>query len=176
MLALRSRLNRRLLARANRVPQAPAWVRALNDDRELSPTQIDSLYYRLTQILQRLTAENINTRTDGLVMDMAEYASTWRAQAQSFLQKLLANAIADIDGAEGRLQPRIAAAATAAGVDGDKAVRLVQVLCSQTLEVYEDGKVALSESLVDKARRRAKLSRDETRALLVALAAALCKL
>ena len=152
------------------MPQAPAWVRALNEDRELSPAQIDSLYYRLTQTLQRLTSENINTRTDGLVMDMAEYAGTWRAQAQSFLQKLLANTLADVDGGAGRLQPMIAAAATAAGVDGDKAVRLVQALCSQTLKVYKGGKVALSESLVDKARRRAKLSQDETRALLVALA------
>lgn len=168
--ALTARLNRRLLALDNQVPQAPAWVRALNEDRELSPAQIDSLYYRLTQTLQRLTSENINTRTDGLVMDMAEYAGTWRAQAQSFLQKLLANTLADVDGEEGRLQPMIAAAATAAGVDGDKAVRLVQALCSQTLKVYKAGKVALSESLVDKARRRAKLSQDETRALLVALA------
>ena len=40
-------------------------------------------------------------------------------------------------------------------------------LCRQTLDVYEDGKVALSESLLDRARRRAKLSADETRALLV---------
>ena len=101
-------------------------------------------------------------------MDMAEYAGTWRAQAQGFLQKLLANIIADGE----HLQPRIAVAAAAAGVDGDKAERLVWALCRQTLDVYEDGKVALSESLLDRARRRAKLSADDTRALLVALARA----
>ncbi len=166
--ALRSSLNRRLLAREQAVPPAPDWVRALNDDRGVSPAQVDSLYYRLTRTLRRLTAENINTRTDGLVMDMAEYAGTWRAQAQRFLQKLLANIIADGE----HLQPRIAVAAAAAGVDGDKAERLVWALCRQTLDVYEGGKVALSESLLDRARRRAKLSADETRALLVALARA----
>ena len=165
-----SRLNRNLLARDNQVPPAPAWVRALNDDRELSAAQIDSLYYRLTYMLKRLTADNINTRTDGLVMDIAEYAGTWRIQASGFLQKLLADAIADVGSADGRLQPKIAAAAAETGVDGDKAVRLLQVLCRQTLEIYTEGKVALSENLIDKARRRAKLTPEETRALLVALA------
>ena len=164
--ALRSSLNRRLLTREKTVPSAPDWVRAVNDDRGVSPAQVDSLYYRLIITLRRLTAENINMRTDGLVMDMAEYAGTWRAQAQRFLQSLLGNIIADGK----HLQPRITAAADVAGVDGDKAERLVQALCRQTLDVYEDGKVALSESLLGRARRRATLSADEARALLMALA------
>ena len=164
--ALRSSLNRRLLSRERVVSPAPDWVQALNTDHDISPTQIDSLCYSLTKILRRLTTENINIRTDGLVMDMAEYSGTWRSQAQSFLQKLLASVISD-----GRhLQPRIAAAADTIGIDGDKAERLVWALCRQTLEVYENGKVALSESLLDRARRRAKLSAEEAHALLAVLA------
>ena len=112
---LRSRLNRSLLAKRH---PAPDWVRALNDDAEVSRGQVDSLYYRLTHSLARLTADRINARTDGIVMDIAEYAGTWRAQAQHFLQKLLAKTLADLE--QGRLQDQIAGAAAEVGVDGDQ--------------------------------------------------------
>ena len=75
--------------------------------KEVSLGQVDSLYYRLTHSLARLTADRINARTDGLVMDLAEYAGTWRAQARHFLQKLLAKTLADLE--QGRLHPHIAA-------------------------------------------------------------------
>ena len=91
---IRSRLNRSLLAKRH---PAPDWVRALNDDAGVSQGQIDSLYYRLTHSLARLTADRINARTDGIVMDIAEYAGTWRAQAQHLLQKLLAKTLADLE-------------------------------------------------------------------------------
>ena len=164
--ALRSRLNRSLLAK--RKP-APAWVRALNDDEGVSPGQVDSLYYRLTHSLARLTADRINARSDGIVMDLAEYAGTWRAQARHFLQKLLAKTLADLE--QGRLQEQIAATAAEVGVDGDKAARLVQSLCREALKIYTEGKVASSETLIDRARRRAKLSEEQARHLLAVLAA-----
>ena len=164
--ALRSRLNRSLLAK--RKP-APAWVRALNDDEGVSPGQVDSLYYRLTHSLARLTADRINARSDGIVMDLAEYAGTWRAQARHFLQKLLAKTLADLE--QGRLQEQIAATAAEVGVDGDKAARLVQSLCREALKIYTEGKVASSETLIDRARRRAKLSEEQVRHLLAVLAA-----
>ena len=167
--ALRARLNRHLLAREARVEVAPAWIRELNDDRGVSGAQVDSLYHRLAQALQRLTDSRINTRTDGLVIDLAEYAGTWRAQAQYFLQKLLEKILADIQDEEGSLPLEIARAAAEVDVDGAKALKLVRTLCRQTLEVYLEGKVALSETLIDKARRRAGLSKDEAQSLLVAL-------
>ena len=165
---IRSRLNRSLLAKRH---PAPDWVRALNDDAEVSQGQIDSLYYRLTHSLARLTAERINARTDGIVMDIAEYAGTWRAQARHFLQKLLAKTLADLE--QGRLQEQIANAAAEVGVDGDKATRLVQSLCREALKIYADGKVASSETLIDKARRRAKLSEEQAQDLLAVLAASI---
>ena len=167
---LRSRLNRSLLAK--RTP-APDWVRALNDDAEMSRGQVDSLYYRLTHSLARLTAERINARTDGIVMDIAEYAGTWRAQARHFLQKLLAKTLADLE--QGRLQDQIAGAADEVGVDGDKATRLVQSLCREALKIYAEGKVASSETLIDKARRRAKLSEEQAQELLAVLAASITR-
>ena len=164
----KSRKNWSLLAK--RKP-APDWVRALNDDDEVSRGQVDSLYYRLTHSLARLTADRINARTDGIVMDIAEYAGTWRAQAQHFLQKLLAKTLTDLE--QGRLQEQIANAAAEVGVDGDKALRLVQSLCREALKIYSDGKVASSETLIDKARRRAKLSEEQAQDLLAALASSI---
>ena len=168
--ALRSRLHRSLLAKRH---PAPDWVRVLNDDEGVSQGQIDSLYYRLTHSLARLTADRINARTDGIVMDIAEYAGTWRAQARHFLQKLLAKTLADLE--QGRLQSQIETAATEVGVDGDQATRLVQSLCREALKIYAEGKVASSETLIDKARRRAKLSEEQARELLAVLAASITR-
>ena len=167
---IRSRLNRSLLAKRH---PAPDWVRALNDDAEVSRGQVDSLYYRLTHSLARLTADRINARTDGIVMDIAEYAGTWRAQAQHFLQKLLAKTLADLE--QGQLQSQIANVAAEVGVDGDKATRLVQSLCREALKIYTEGKVASSEALIDKTRRRAKLSEEQAQALLAVLAASITR-
>ena len=168
--ALRSRKNWSLLAKRH---PAPDWVRALNDDEEVSLGQVDSLYYRLTHSLARLTADRINARTDGIVMDLAEYAGTWRAQARHLLQKLLAKTLADLD--QGRLQEQIASAAAEVGVDGDQATRLVQSLCREALKIYTEGKVASSETLIDKARRRAKLSEEQAQDLLAVLAASITR-
>ena len=165
---IRSRLNRSLLAKRH---PAPDWVRALSDDEEVSRGQIDSLYYRLTHSLARLTADRINARTDGIVMDLAEYAGTWRAQARHFLQQLLAKTLADLE--QGRLQGQIANAAAEVGVDGDQATRLVQSLCREALKIYAEGKVASSETLINKARRRAKLSEEQAQDLLAVLAASI---
>ena len=166
----KSRKNWSLLAK--RKP-APDWVRALNDDDEVSLGQVDSLYYRLTHSLARLTADRINARTDGIVMDLAEYAGTWRAQARHLLQKLLAKTLADLE--QGRLQEQIANAAAEVGVDGDQAIRLVQSLCREALKIYAEGKVASSETLIDKARRRAKLSEEQAQDLLAALASSITR-
>lgn len=165
---IRSRLNRSLLAKRH---PAPDWVRALNDDAEVSRGQVDSLYYRLTHSLARLTADRINARTDGIVMDIAEYAGTWRAQARHLLQKLLTKTLADLE--QGQLQAQIAHAAAEVGVDGDQATRLVQSLCREALKIYAEGKVASSETLIDKARRRAKLSEKQAQDLLAVLAASI---
>ena len=163
-------LRSRLLAKRK---SAPDWVRVLNDDEGVSLGQVDSLYYRLTHSLGHLSADRINARTDGLVMDMAEYAGTWRAQARHFLQKLLAQTLTDL--AQGRLHPPIVGAAAEVGVDGDKAVRLVEVLCREALKIYTEDKVANSATLIDRARRRAKLSAAQAHDLLAVLAAVISR-
>ena len=46
-------------------------------------------------------------------------------------------------------------------MDGDQATRLVQSLCREALKIYAEGKVANSGTLIDKARRRVKLSEEQ---------------
>ena len=59
------------------------------------------------------------------------------AQAQHFLQQLLAKTLTDLE--QGRLQEQIANAAAEVGVDGDKATRLVQSLCREALKDIRRG-------------------------------------
>ncbi len=163
MLALRSRLNRQLLSSAQ---VAPAWVRALNEDSDISAAQIDSLYYRLGETLRRLSQANISSRSDGLVMDMAEYAGTWRAQARNFVIGLLHATLADIEDEGGRLRPALARAALDAEVEEKQVVVFMRRLCNQALKVYDNNKVVATGDLVDKARRKADLSPQEMQRVL----------
>ena len=60
-------------------------------------------------------------------------------------------------------------------MDGDQATRLVQSLCREALKIYAEGKVASSQTLIDKARRRVKLSEEQAQDLLAALAASITR-
>lgn len=165
--ALRARLNRQRLARSH-VRGAPEWVRGLGQDQGLSSAVIDSLFYRLTVTLHRLTESEINSRTDGLVMDIAEYAGTWRAQARGFLISLLDRVLIDLQ-EEGALRADIAAAAAEVGVEEEQGMSLVAEICSEALMLYRKGKVGTTRELLEKARRHARLSAEETRAFTRAL-------
>jgi hypothetical protein len=166
--ALRARLNRQRLARSH-VRGAPEWVRGLGKDQGLSSPVVDSLYYRLTVTLHRLTESEINSRTDGLVMEIAEYAGTWRAQARGFLVSLLDRVSVDLQ-EEGALRDGIAAAAAQVGVEEEQGMILVEEVCSETLTLYREGKVSTTGELLEKARRRARFSAEEARAFTRALA------
>ena len=169
--ALRARLNRSLLAKRH---PAPDWVRALNDDEGVSPGQVDSLYYRLTHSLARLTAgAQLMLAPTGLLWTSLNTRGLGGRRRGHFLQKLLAKTLADLE--QGRLQEQIANAAAEVGVEGDKATRLVQSLCREALKIYAEGKVASSETLIDKARRRAKLSEEQAQDLLAVLASSITR-
>ena len=104
-------------------------------------------------------------------MDIAEYAGTWRAQAQHFLQKLAGQDAG---------RPR-AGAATGANRgcrrQGRRGWRqgypLSAIALPRGLKIYAEGKVASSETLIDKARRRAKLSEEQAQELLAVLASSI---
>lgn len=164
---LRARLNRQRLAR--REISTPAWVRELNAGGDLSGQQIDSLYVRFGETLRRLSQANISSRSDGLIIDMAEYAGTWRAQARTFVMDILRVALVDLDVESGHLRPAIVRAAVSAEVEEKKAVSFVRSICEEALKVYADNKVVSTGDLVERARRKARLSEQEMRLLLQAM-------
>ena len=170
MSSLRARLNRELLAR-KRVLPAPDWVRALGRDAELTAPKVDSLFYRLTASLHRLAQSGINSRTDGLVMDIAEYAGTWRAQARAWLVALLDRLLTEVELEEGAVRAKIARAAEETGIEAEEGRQLVKSICDQSLSLYRENKVRTSGDLLKKARRQAGMSEDEVRIFIQALVA-----
>ncbi|MEE2726247.1 MAG: hypothetical protein VX792_04175 [Candidatus Latescibacterota bacterium] len=164
---LRARLNRGLLARSA-VRSAPAWVRSVAGEG-LRRGQVDSLYARLGETLARIFRANISSRTDGLVMDMAEYAGVWRAQAQRFLQGILKAAMTDVESGGERMGEAITQAAVEVALDEEQVRTFVRHLCKEALALYDKNKIAATNDLVDKARRKAGIERDEIQPLLEAL-------
>ena len=158
--SLRSRLNRQMLVKMR---VAPAWVRQLGQEIDLSDHQVDSLYYRLTTNLSRLADSGINSRTDGLVMDMAEYAGTWRAPARNLLSALLERVVDELGRKEGEIRAKIASASVETGIEEKEAVDLIESICKQALEGYREGRVSTTNDLMQKARRRVGLSPEEAR-------------
>ncbi len=165
---LRARLNRQLLARDESLA-APAWVRELTAGGDLSVAQIDSLYFRFGETLQRLSQENISSRSDGLIIDMAEYAGVWKAQVRVFVVDLLRVALGQLDAESGTLRPALARAAVAAEVEEKQVISFVRRICEESLKVYEDNKVVATGDLIEKGRRKARLSEGEMERLLKAL-------
>jgi len=131
--------------------------------------QVDSLYARLGETLARISRANISSRTDGLVMDMAEYAGVWRAQAQRFLQEILKAAMSDVESGGERMGEGITQAAVEVSLDEEQVRTFVGHLCRQVLALYDKNKIAATNDLVDRARRKAGIEPDEIQPLLEAL-------
>ena len=73
---LKMQLKRKLLARHNYGP-APEWIYEKTQETKLRRSQIDTLYYRLLENLQRIMKGNINSRSDGIITDLADYSGIW---------------------------------------------------------------------------------------------------
>ncbi len=164
---LRARLNRGLLARSA-VQSAPPWVRRVAGE-DLKRKQADSLYARLGETVARISRANISSRSDGLVMDMAEYAGVWRSQAQRFLQGILRAALADVEAGGERTGEGLARAAAEAAVDEKRVRVFVRHVCKEALSLYEKNNISATNDLIEKARRKADIGSDEIQPLLDAL-------
>lgn len=125
----------------------------------------------MTTSLHRLAQSGINSRTDGLVMDIAEYAGTWRAQARALLVALLDRVLAEVGHEGGPVRAKIVSVAEESGVEAEKGRRLVESICDQSLSLYREGKVRTTGDLLNKARRQAGMSEEEARVFIQALVA-----
>ena len=166
---LRARLNRNLLGRSA-VDSAPAWVVEVAGD-ELTSAQMDSLYFRFGETIERISRDNISSRSDGLIMDMAEYAGVWRAQARSFVRAILGAVLTAVDGEDGQMGAGIARAAAQTEIEEKRVRAFVRHLCREALNVYEKNRVVATGDLVDKARRKAGIASENLQPLLEALLA-----
>lgn len=166
---LRARLNRGLLARSV-VKPAPLWVRTAGG-KGLNGGQVDSLYARLGETVTRISRANISSRSDGLVMDMAEYAGVWRAQSRRFLQGVLKAVLADVESEGEQTGGGIARVAAEVTIEEERVRTFVRHLCREALSLYDKNKVSSTSDLVEKARRKAAIGRDEIQPLLEALVA-----
>ena len=158
-----ARLNRKLLAR--RTPkQWPAWAKGANQDESVSDAQVDSLLGQLTGQLYRLVDEGINSRTDGLVIDMAEKAGVRRGQARAFLQGLVAAADARSRRPEAAVY--LDSISDQAEVEPKKTSALLRGIFAEAQKNFERNRPTTTKALIDKGRRAAKLSDQEVRRVL----------
>ena len=156
-------LNRKLLAR--RTPkQWPAWAKEVNDDKSVSEAQVDSLLGQLTGQLYRLVDDGINSRTDGLIIDMAEKAGVRRGQARAFLQGLVVAADARAKRPEAVVY--LDSISAQAEVDPKKASALLGGIFAEAQKNFERNRPTTTKALIDKGRRAAKLSDAEVRRVL----------
>lgn len=169
-----ARLNRRRLARAQ-PRQWPEWVRQANPDPSLSTAQVDSFAAQLTYQLRRIFEDGINSRTDGIIIDMAQSAGTRRDQARGFVRQLAADIGAQVVADSSPVRSQVAAVADQQGIDEGKALRLVGEICRQIDKVFAEGKPTTTRQLLNKSRRGAKLSASEAQALAMALVEAMGK-
>jgi len=158
-------LNRRLLAKRP-VQELPAWVLACNADSSISNGQVDSLVGQLKTTLHRLFRDKVNSRTNGLVMSIAEYAGSRRDQARPFLRALLSGLVLRLKQPEEQAYQAIVAAAGRAGVEKEKAVGFVISVCQRTEKSYKDGKVKTTSDIINKSRREAGLKDAQVSDLL----------
>jgi hypothetical protein len=160
-----ARLNRKLLAK--RTPrQWPDWIRNANTDKTITNVQIDSLLGQLSSQIYRLIDEEINSRTDGIVIDMAEKAKVRRGQAREYLRALVGAVRMKIGAQDKDSQAYLRNIADEAGVDEAAVLGLVQGICDEAEKNFERNKPTTTKALIKQGRRKAKLSEEETRQLL----------
>lgn len=163
--SVRALLNRRLLAKRP-IPELPRWVLACNVDSKVRRTQLDSLVFQLKATLYRLFHDKINSRTDGLVMNIAEYAGTRRNQARPFLEALLNGLVHRFKDPEESVYQTVVTAAQRAEVDAPKALHFIIAMCELGEKGYREQKVSTTVDLIKKSRREAGLEDIQVRALL----------
>ena len=166
---LRMQLQRNLLTRNNYGP-APEWIYEKAEETTLRRSQIDTLYYRLRENLQRIIKENINSRSDGIITDLADYTGIWRSEARGFVLILLDEVLEDLRIKNGRMQPILKEWAISHEIEIVKLEKFIEVICIDTEKAYINGKILVSSDLVNKARIKSGLSERQMRQLISLIA------
>lgn len=166
---LKMQLKRKLLARHN-YGSAPEWIYEKTQETKLRRSQIDTLYYRLLENLQRIMKGNINSRSDGIITDLADYSGIWRSDARSFVSILLDEVLEDLRIKNGRLQPILGEWAVSYEMELVKIEKFIEEICMHTNRAYKNRKILVSNDLVNKARRKSGLSERQVKQLISLIA------
>ena len=165
MADLRSRLAD--LRQAQEVPEWEGRLQVAGVTRAQAAAYVRQLAGRL----QRLNNGRNSARLDVFITDMAEAAGTEKLPARAFLLELLDTVVREMAPEAGGRR-RVAAAAEAAGIEEERAVKLISHICSQAKKAYEKhviyvGKrVPTTSQLVERGARKARLSPVEARELI----------
>jgi hypothetical protein len=166
---LRMRLQRKLLL-GSHLGVTPDWVYEKTQETKLRRSQIDSLYYRLRENLRRIMKENINSRSDGIIIDLADYSGIWRSEARGFVLILLEDVLQYMPEQDSRFQSILRDWAVTYEIEISKLEKFIEEICMITIKAYQKGKVVVSNDLIEKARRKSGLSERQGK-LLVSLIA-----
>ncbi len=160
-------LNRRLAPRAPRA--VPVWVKRLS--AEVPADKATAFFRNLTRNLYRLHNTKMSSRIDVLIADMAGDVPADRLPARQFMIDLLGRVLEDLEEPGGALRQGLAAAAGAVGIEEEQAVKWVQHTCSPAKKFFEKHEVYLyvrvptTDELLEKGRRKARLSPAQGREL-----------
>ncbi|MDA0337473.1 MAG: hypothetical protein O2782_20105, partial [bacterium] len=161
----RARLNRQRLERRDGL-MAPAYLRDIDRDVDLSVAQVDTFYAVLHRHLERIAEQRITSRIDFFVVDMASGAQCRRDQSRKYLVDLLARVAGTHDPTIVRW---IAAAAATASVPEAAAAQFTREVALRAGDILAERGVATSSELIKRGRKASGLDEDEAYALLSAL-------
>jgi hypothetical protein len=163
--SLRARLNRQRLAR-RAASRAPEWMRPFATG-STTATQVDSYYTVLQRQLRRIVVDDVSTRIDVYVVDMAAAAASDRGLARRYLVALLRwlheapdeTVSAHYRHVEGQL-----------GIDAQRVADFVRAVSGRSAELFEGHETTTTRELLRRGAREAGLSETEAVRVLGALA------
>ncbi|MEE3235043.1 MAG: hypothetical protein VX294_12810 [Candidatus Latescibacterota bacterium] len=166
---LRMRLQRKLLL-GSHLGLTPDWVYEKTQETKLRRSQTDTLYYRLRENLRRIMKENINSRSDGIIIDLADYSGIWRSDARGFVLSLLQNILQDVRAQDSLFQPILREWAISYEIEISKLEKFIEEICVGAIKAYEKGRIVVSNDLFKKARRKSGLSERDGKKILSLIA------
>ncbi|NKB69193.1 MAG: hypothetical protein GKR89_19160 [Candidatus Latescibacteria bacterium] len=160
-------LNRHLLAR-RQVVALPGWVDDLNEDGDLTDTQVDTLVRQMAHHVHRLSAGHINGRTDAVIVTMADSNRVPRSYVRALAVNLLGRIDQEAD-ADTELRAGIDEQARRYNIEEEQARRLVRDLCQRAAKLYAEHKISTTNELLKQSGKKAKLSSKEARQLVIGM-------
>ena len=162
-------LNRRLLA-PKTFTELPVWARGINSG--VTPQQEVAFLRNLASNLYRVNRQGVSSRLDILIIDMADSAGTEKRQAHHFMLALLDRLQQELKNPQGLVCSELATRALKAGIEEERALRLVREICSpaqkfyKKFQLYSGGKAPTTGELEKRGRRKAGLSDEQMKELL----------